>query len=153
MDLLYAMLHYVDGYIDLDKPSTVDQLCVICIKIMAELMAIDQTRKIISVGNKALRPEYRSLGHGTVDDMRPGLLLENLRSIRKVRFITDECESINSKATTEQLEQSVMIDSVKSGTEITQHPHTNLTRVDPTHNSMLNSRYKDLLLLPCIFRV
>ena len=87
MDLLNALLHSVDGYINLRKPSTVNLLCIICVKMMAELMAIDQIRKIISIGNKAMRPEHRSLWHGTIDDIRPGLLhtqLESLRTIRKV---------------------------------------------------------------------
>ena len=43
MDLLNALLHSVDGYIDLGNPDTVDQLCVVCLKMTAELVAIDQT--------------------------------------------------------------------------------------------------------------
>ena len=49
MDLLDALLHSVDGYVDLGKPATVNQLCIICFEMMAELMAINQTRQIISV--------------------------------------------------------------------------------------------------------
>ena len=75
MDLLDALLHSVDGYVDLGSPGTADlRLYIIYLKMMTELMAIDQTRQIISVGNKALRPEHRSMWHGTVDDMRPGML-------------------------------------------------------------------------------
>jgi hypothetical protein len=74
MNLLNILLHSVDGYADLGKPGTADQLCIICVKMVAELTAINQTRQIISVGNKALLPAHRSLWHGTVDDMMSGLL-------------------------------------------------------------------------------
>jgi hypothetical protein len=49
MHFLNALLHSVHGYVDLDKPGTVNQLCIINVKMTAELMAIDQTRKITSV--------------------------------------------------------------------------------------------------------
>jgi hypothetical protein len=61
MDLLNVLLRSVDGYIDLGKSDTVDQLYVVCIKIMAELMGINQARQIIGVDNEALRLEHRSL--------------------------------------------------------------------------------------------
>lgn len=71
-DLLDALLHSGDGCVVLGRSGTVDQLCIICVKMMAEFMAIDQTRKIIIEGNKSLRHECRSLWHGTVYDLRPG---------------------------------------------------------------------------------
>ena len=55
MDLLDALLHSVDGYVDLGSPGTADlRLYIIYLKMMTELMAIDQTRQIISLASTTL---------------------------------------------------------------------------------------------------
>jgi len=63
-----TLLQKVDRQADLDNSDAVDQLCVVCIMMVTE-MTVDEAFKVLSVWNKLLGIQNRTLWYLTADLM------------------------------------------------------------------------------------
>jgi len=51
-----TLLQAVDHYADFDNPDAVDQLRVVCVKMLTEMMTVDQALKVLGVRNNSWGP-------------------------------------------------------------------------------------------------
>ena len=70
MDFFNALLQAADRRAYVNGSHTIDQLCVVCVEMMAETVAVDEAFQIFGVDGKLLWPENGTLRHRTVNWMR-----------------------------------------------------------------------------------
>jgi len=100
--------------------------------MMTEMMTMNKTRQVFGVGCKFLRTENTTLRYRAVDSMwsRPTRSeLEGLRPVGEVRVEPGHHRTLNSKPSTKNLPQCVMIYSVEGGAEVEQHQSTDVKQI------------------------